>query len=688
MRLFRRSLIALGVAASLPTVVFAAVGLFYFLRAERSQIERTTLERSETLMTLVDSALRSELGAQRMLSSSVYFENHNWREFYGRLTRVRGANPQWATIRVYDVDAGAELFDLRRPFDAPRPMALPGDVGLSRLRGATAPLVGGVVADPEPLVYAYFPVMVEKQLKYVVATGIRPQVFQDILMAQIGGDTIAAVVDGNGRFLARTRNFDKRVGQLATTYVRNAISGGRQGFYRGTTYEGFDNYSAFYTSPWSNWSAHVTVASALIDRPTSWSFVVAGAAGLGSALLGVVLIVLVLRDMAERRRAEETLGQSQKMEAIGQLTGGIAHDFNNLLTAIMGNLDAIRRRAGADERLQRQADNALEAARRGAKLTSQLLAFSRSQRLQLAPVDLDHLLRGMSSLLQQSVSMDVAVDVSVAPDAKVVLCDANQLELALLNLAVNARDAMPNGGRLTISTRRLIAQSAMEMDLRDLPRVDYVEIRIADTGVGMTEEVRERAIEPFFTTKPVGMGTGLGLSQVYGVSHECGGTMLIESAPGQGTTVRLLLPPAVIAHAVARVEAGVHSEPTVRRAPGDREIFVLVVDDDRQVRRFVTESLRSLGYRILEADSGTAALSLLDAEQHVDLMVADFAMPGMTGAELACKALERRPGLRVLMVSGYADTAAIAASLGEIRLLRKPFDLAELGTAVAEVLAR
>jgi signal transduction histidine kinase/CheY-like chemotaxis protein len=391
-------------------------------------------------------------------------------------------------------------------------------------------------------------------------------------------------------------------------------------------------------------------------------------------------------EVKRHRETEDTLRQAQKMEAIGQLTGGIAHDFNNLLTAIMGNLDAIRRRAGADERLQRQADNALEAARRGAKLTSQLLAFSRTQRLQLAPVDLDHLLRGMSSLLQQSVGMGVTVDVSIAPDAKVVLCDANQLELALLNLAVNARDAMPNGGRFTISTRRLIAQSAMDIDLRDLPRSDYVEIRIADTGVGMTEDVLERAIEPFFTTKPVGMGTGLGLSQVYGVSHECGGTMLIESAPGQGTTVRLLLPPAVIAHPVAHVEAGVHSEPTVRRAAGDHETFVLVVDDDRQVRRFITESLRSLGYRILEADSGTAALSLLDTGQHVDLMVADFAMPGMTGADLACKARERRPDLRVLMVSGYADTAAIDAALGETRLLRKPFDLAELGTAVAEVL--
>ena len=191
---------------------------------------------------------------------------------------------------------------------------------------------------------------------------------------------------------------------------------------------------------------------------------------MGSALLGGVLIILVLRDLAERRRAEETLRQSQKMEAVGQLTGGIAHDFNNLLTAIIGNLDSIRRRAGSDERLQRQANNALEAARRGAKLTSQLLAFSRSQRLQLAPVDLEELLKGMSGLLQQSVGLAIEVIVTIAPEAKIVLCDANQLELALLNLAVNARDAMPEGGRLTISTQRLTMQSAGDLDLHGVTK--------------------------------------------------------------------------------------------------------------------------------------------------------------------------------------------------------------------------
>ncbi len=346
-------------------------------------------------------------------------------------------------------------------------------------------------------------------------------------------------MDRFGNFVARTLDYKNRVGKPATTYVREAIQKDAHGFYRGTTYEGFQNYTAFQTSAWSGWSSHVAVASSLIDRPTSWSFVVVGIAGLGGLILGAVLITLVFRDMAERRRADEALRQSQKMEAVGQLTGGIAHDFNNLLTAIIGNLDMIRTRSSENERLQRLADNALEAARRGARLTSQLLAFSRSQRMQLSTVDLNELLSGMSALLTQSVGPAVVVTVEVARDARFVVSDGNQLELALLNLAVNARDAMPEGGRLTISTRRVI-----DLDLRDLPRRPYTEIRVIDTGVGMTEAVRTRAIEPFFTTKQVGHGTGLGLSQVYGVTRESGGTLFIESEVGNGTTVRLVLPAA------------------------------------------------------------------------------------------------------------------------------------------------
>lgn len=679
MKFFRRSLIALGVAATLPTIVFGAVGAFYFLRAERSQIETETLRRSSTVVNLSDASLRGDVRALNMLSSSVYFESLDWASFHSRLQRTLAANPHWLTLRIYDLDNAQEIFDVARDFAPARPAALPGTESAQRLAAATEPVIGGITMEQEPVVHVYVPVR-RDGIRFALVASVRATVFQDILLSQVPKSTIAAVVDRRGNFVARTHDYAKRVGHPATQVLRDATARGLSGFYRGVTYEGFRNYTAFQTSSWSGWSAHVAVASSLIDTPTSWSFVVAGIAGLGSAVLAAILVLLVLRDMAERRRADEALRQSQKMEAVGQLTGGIAHDFNNLLTAIIGNLDLIRNRVEGNERIQRLAENALEAARRGAKVTSQLLAFSRSQRMQLTTVDLQQLLDGMSELLHQSAGPAIAVRISVGPDARYATSDANQLELALLNLVVNARDAMPAGGSLSISTHRVV-----DLDLRELQRRPYVEIRVSDTGSGMPDEIRARAIEPFFTTKRVGHGTGLGLSQVYGVMRESGGTLFIDSEVAQGTTIRMILPAAANPAVADYIAHGKQHPPTVPAPPDVRNISILIVDDDRQVRRFITESLRTLGYRVTDVDNGAGALELIDA-QPFDLLIADFAMPGMNGAEVAHAAQQRRKGLRVLMVSGYADSATIESTLGAIPLLRKPFDSAALGAAVAEVL--
>jgi signal transduction histidine kinase len=440
------------------------------------------------------------------------------------------------------------------------------------------------------------------------------------------------------------------------------------------------NYTAFYTSSWSGWSAHLAVDSNMVDKPTLWSFITAATAALIALLLGGTLIVLVLRDMSERRRAEETLRQSQKMEAVGQLTGGIAHDFNNLLTAIIGNLDMIRSRVQDNDRLRRLADNALEASRRGAKLASQLLAFSRSQRMSVGPVDLQQLFNGISGLIAQSVGPAVHLSMQLDAEARMVMSDANQLELALLNLALNARDAMPDGGRLIINARRANAVD------RHLPKGDYMQLSVTDTGSGMSEEVRVRAIEPFFTTKRVGQGTGLGLSQVYAVARESGGSMDLESEINRGTTIRLTLPMAPPNAVVASAPSLPVVEQPQEPSPIDTA-NILIVDDDKLVRRFMGESLRSLGYQVHEVGDGAEALILLDRHRF-DLLLADFAMPGMNGAEVAKAAQLKQPGLPVLIVSGYADSSAVEGALGSARQLRKPFDMAELGAAVAETLKK
>ena len=675
MTFFRRSLVTLGVAAMLPTVVFAAVSVFYLLRAERERVTNSTIAQSEYVMTLVDTQLQRHLAALDVLSSSIYFETRNWSEFYWRVQRLLAANPLWESIVLIDSQRREEVFDLHRPFGAPRPIAPVHEHDLRRVLTSGTALVGDIESHEHPVVWLYVPARVDGKITHVIAVSLKSSILQNTLTAYASPDATGAIVDADGDFVARTVDYHARVGTPATQYVRDAIRNGKGGLYSGTTYEGLKNYTAYFVSPTSGWSTHLAVASGSIDTPTRLSFVAAGIAALGGLALGGFLIVLVLRDIAERRRAEEMLRQSQKMEAIGQLTGGIAHDFNNLLTAVIGNLDMIRTRAAGNDRLQRMADNALEAARKGAKLSSQLLAFSRSQRMNVGPVDLAQLLGGMSGLLAQSVGPSVRVDVRVDEDARFVVSDANQLELALLNLAVNARDAMPEGGTLTIKARHV------EDTERRLP---HVELAVSDTGTGMTEEVRARAIEPFYTTKPTGQGTGLGLSQVYAVARESGGSLHIDSEPERGTTVRMMLPAGT--PPLVRTDVEAPPSTTVPGAQSREPTRVLVVDDDKLVRRFMAESLRSLQYHVTEAESGTQALATMERERFA-LLVVDFAMPGMNGADAARAAQERQPGIKVLMVSGYADSAAVEAVLGTARQLRKPFDLAELGAAVAETLA-
>ncbi len=345
------------------------------------------------------------------------------------------------------------------------------------------------------------------------------------------------------------------------------------------------------------------------------------------------------REMLEREKAETALAQAQKMEAVGQLTGGVAHDFNNLLTAVLGSLQMIGKRSD-DPQIRRFADNARRAAERGARLTQQLLAFSRRQRLAPEAVDLHRLVAEISDLLTRAVGTTVMLEIQLPGQLPPAFVDPTQMELVLLNLAINARDAMPDGGVLTIAGSEL-ASAPLEL-AEDLAAGSYVVIAITDTGSGMTPEVQERAFEPFFTTKEQGKGTGLGLSQVYGFVRQSGGAVKLRSAPGEGTTVTLYLPRAEVAP-VAVVADG--SEPP---APATHA-SILVVDDDDDVRDLVVAMLEELGYRVTAAENGSVALELLSQNSPFDLLLADVAMPGLSGVDVvhAARDLGRAP--RVLV---------------------------------------
>jgi PAS domain S-box-containing protein len=382
------------------------------------------------------------------------------------------------------------------------------------------------------------------------------------------------------------------------------------------------------------------------------------------------------RNVTRQVIAEDALRQAQKMEAVGQLTGGIAHDFNNLLGAVVGSLDLIRRKPTDVERVRRFAEAGLDAAERGAKLTGQLLAFSRAQRIELKSVVVSHLVGGMRDLLARTLGPMVRLAFDLEGDGA-ALSDPTQLEMAVLNLAINARDAMPDGGDLTIATRLHRMEGT-----GDLAAGEYVELSVSDTGTGMPSDVVARAFDPFFTTKGVGRGTGLGLSQVYGIAKQAGGTVRIDSRLGVGTTVRIYLP-----RTGAPVRTG--EEPEAKEAAiSDSTATILVIDDDPDVRRMLVASLDALNYRVIEADDGLRGLAALD-EGSPDLMMVDFAMPGMNGAEVAKAAREKRPDLPIVFASGYADTAAIEAVTGDdIFVLRKPFRVGDLQAVLAEALLR
>src|ERR1700744_5319851 len=368
----------------------------------------------------------------------------------------------------------------------------------------------------------------------------------------------------------------------------------------------------------------------------------------------------LMQEMAQRQKAEAALMQAQKMEAVGQLTGGLAHDFNNLLTAVVGNLDLIRARA-TEPRITKLAENAFKAAERGSKLTAQLLAFSRTQKLATSSIDINRTIEDMYEFLNQSLGANVSIEMKLDPSAPVVIADANQLEVGILNLGINARDAMPDGGTLTILTAS---------DPADARRVL---VSVSDTGTGMPPEVVARAFDPFFTTKPPGKGTGLGLSQVYGLVRQMGGDVDIISKPGEGTTVRLY---------PRRGHGATQSDAEAAHGANDGHAErILVVDDDHDVRGIMTSFLSEIGYVVHEAEHGEAALALQKTVQP-QLMIIDFAMPGTNGAEVVKAARAAQPGLPILFVSGYADSAALEAAMGSAPFLRKPFRPAERAEAV------
>lgn len=396
----------------------------------------------------------------------------------------------------------------------------------------------------------------------------------------------------------------------------------------------------------------------------------------------------VTTEKQQRAVLEETeaqLRQVQKMEAVGQLTGGIAHDFNNMLTGVIGALSIIKRRIAANrlDDLDKFLDAASSSATRAAALTHRLLAFSRQQSLDRQPVDVTKLVGSMEDLFRRTLGEQVELLVNVMPDISKAVTDANQLESAILNLVINARDAMPEGGKLTIEATNVVFAEADLVRGETLKPGSYVVLAVSDTGIGMSQATIEKAFNPFFTTKPIGQGTGLGLSMIYGFAQQSGGHVRIYSQVGLGTTIKLYLPSSL--QDMSDEKDGADPETAPPRGDGET---VLVVEDDDSVRMLVVDVLKELGYRVIEAVDGTQALPVIEGKGRIDLLISDVGLPGLNGRQIAEIAISARPSLKVLFITGYAATAASRADFlaPGMEMITKPFAIDDLAQKVREIL--
>lgn len=486
--------------------------------------------------------------------------------------------------------------------------------------------------------------------------------------------------------LATRDRFQRRIAQAPQggSFVSNAGEGGRERAYAYRAVGHYPLYVVFradIAALLSRWYANLAPFGAVAGVASLMLLLMSWMAfrGVQSTAMAMARLTTTMnelrRETAQREAAELRVRQAQKMEAVGQLTGGIAHDFNNLLTAILGSMLLLRKRlAAGDERTLRLVDNAVLGAQRGASLTQRLLAFSRGQALKPGVVDVLELVRGMSDLLRSSLGAIVQVETRFPLALAPAYVDANQLELALLNLAVNARDALPGGGRLTISGREEQVSAGQGSDL---PPGSYVVLSVTDNGEGMDEATLARCMEPFFTTKGVGKGTGLGLSMAYGLAAQSGGRLVLYSRKGEGTTAELWLPRAEARPATAPQSAGDMSE---ARAVPLMPRTVLLVDDDPLVLASATSMLEDLGHSVVTTSSGQQALEILRAGAKVDLVVTDQAMPGMTGLQLASQLQQLHPEMPLLLITGYADRTELATA--GLPLLYKPFAQSALEAAI------
>jgi signal transduction histidine kinase/CheY-like chemotaxis protein len=692
----RRPHVLLALAALLPLVALPAALGVVSLRQQQQAMEREALDSVQRISDLVDRELAAQADVLLALAQSPLLDDEravDERAFFELAERIRRVQPLWNTVVLSDA-AGERLVDVPDQVTIVKGKVV-DTASHARAVETRKPVAGEILIGPrgKPAFAIRAPAIRGDKVAYVVSAVIRPDAIRDRLLAgRLPGAWIGAVVDPAGRLAARTSGPDSLIGRPASASVQEANARAAAGLYEGVSLEGVPLVTAYRLSPESHWSVHIGIPREIYRAPLIRSMWLMAASGALSLLLAALFLWLLARDVRQRRREEAMIEQVRRMEALGRMTGGVAHDFNNLLMVILGNLEILRSRVGggAVAGSDRPLDAIFRAAERGAQLTRELLSFSRGGDAgQVEIVDVNARVRGLLDMMRQLLRGDIAIDLDLADGEHPVAVDPSQFDLALLNVAANARDAMPDGGTLRIATRRtpFPARSGRY----------GIALSISDTGAGVPDEALPHVFEPFFTTKDVGKGTGLGLSQVYAFARQSGGLAEISSKPGRGTTLTIHFPEAkrdaaaaTVSNATPEPRPAPAPAPVAASTPRDivrpetaapRGLRLLLVDDNDEVRSVTASYLDTAGFAVTQAKDAQSALTTLETER-VDLVLSDIVMPGgMDGVALAREIRRRWKALPILLVSGYSASAADAVQEG-FTVLAKPYRMAQLTEAI------
>ena len=645
--------------AALPFFLFMSFRYAFDAQNEQRELQRQAYTDSQLIIARSDAVLSEALAVSKAFAVDEAIRSGNAQTAVSQIRDLLAASTRFAGAALDDNHSQKRSFAEAKASPTPGPFLGPGVYGVTLVRTSSCHCVvvsRGLIdrGGRAQTLHLYIP-----NTTFFRLLPVARQQYE-----------VSALADRQGMFVARSLDDAKRFATKGSTFLQRASASlAKQGNYTGTTLEGVRNYTTFVRSDIADWKAHVALKAQRIDDSAMAFRIAIGIAVLLSLLLALLLYLVARRQIDNTRTLTRRIQEAQKLEALGQLTGGMAHDFNNLLTPIVGALDRLIRSPNLDTREKRFAKGALESAERAATLTSQLLSFSRRQKLEIMVVDIRQALEEVTDLAGQSLEVRHRLDWAVEPGTPPIATDKVQFELAILNLILNARDSMPGGGMVQVRAARI--------DFKGRP---CVAVSVTDSGTGMDAETLRRAQEPFFTTKPQGAGTGLGLAQVAEVARQSGGHVEIDSRPGQGTTVRMVVPAAAaLALAAAAPVAG-----RGRNQPD--ALKLLIVDDNADVRETLVQMVEADGHRVESVADGRTALAAL-SNRKPDLLMVDFAMPGLSGADVIAKANEIHPGLPCLLITGYWDSDSLAVSGVTCPILRKPFTHDALRDAMAAALA-